>query len=102
MEAQDRVAKFIEEHELDSTPEFRILDLVSEVGEVAKDATKSADYGLSPGKLEVKTDEIGDVMFSLLAVAESLGIDAEEALGVALEKYETRIDEKGDAGSGSH
>lgn len=102
MDAQDKVAEFIEKHELDGTPEFRILDLVSEVGEVAKDATASADYGVNPEDLKVKTDEIGDVLFSLLAVADSLGIDAGEALDTAIEKYESRISETGDAGSGSH
>jgi NTP pyrophosphatase (non-canonical NTP hydrolase) len=99
MNEQDKVAEFIEEHEMDGTLEFRILDLVSEVGEIAKDATKSADYGKEPEKLSVKKDEIGDVLFSLLAVAESLDIDAGEALDTALEKYEKRIKEKGDPSS---
>jgi len=44
-------------------------------------------------------NEIGDVLFSVLAVAESLDIDADEALDVALEKYERRINQKGDPGS---
>lgn len=99
MEEQQKVAEFIEEYDMDGTSEFRILDLVSEVGEVAKDATKSAGYGTEPENLSVKKDEIGDVLFSLLAVAESLEIDAGEALEIALEKYEKRIDEKGDPGS---
>lgn len=99
MEEQNKVAEFIEKHNMDGTTEFRILDLVSEVGEVAKDATKSAGYGADLGNLSVKKDEIGDVLFSVLAVAESLDIDAEEALNIALEKYERRIDEKGDPGS---
>lgn len=99
MEEQNKVAEFIEKYEMDGTTEFRILDLVSEVGEVAKDATKSAGYGTDPDNLSVKKDEIGDVLFSLLAVAESLDIDAEEALNLALEKYERRINEKGDPGS---
>lgn len=99
MKEQDKVAEFIEKYEMDGTPEFRVLDLVSEVGEVAKDATKSAGYGAEPENLSVKKDEIGDVLFSLLAVAESLDIDAGEALDVALEKYEKRINEKGDPSS---
>jgi NTP pyrophosphatase (non-canonical NTP hydrolase) len=99
MEEQEKVADFIEEYDMDGTAEFRILDLVSEVGEVAKDATKSAGYGTDPENIPVKKDEIGDVLFSLLAVAESLNIDAEEALDTALEKYRERIDGKGDPGS---
>lgn len=99
MEEQQKVAEFIEEYGMNGAAEFRILDLVSEVGEIAKDATKSAGYGEEPDKLSVKKDEIGDVLFSLIAVAESLDIDAGEALDMALEKYERRIDEKGDPGS---
>lgn len=99
MEPQEKVAEFIEKYDMDGTVEFRILDLVSEVGEVAKDATKSSGYGTEPENLSVKKDEIGDVLFSVLAVAESLDIDSEEALNSALEKYEKRIDEKGDPGS---
>lgn len=99
MKSQKRVAEFIEKYDMDGTPEFRILDLVSEVGEVAKDATKSSEYGINPENISVKKDEIGDVLFSLLAVAESLDIDAEKALEVALNKYEKRIEDKGDPGS---
>ena len=99
MEEQQKVAEFIEMHDLDGTTEFRILDLVSEVGEIAKDATKSTGYGVEPENLSVKKDEIGDVLFSLLAVAESLEIDAGDALETALKKYERRIESKGDPSS---
>jgi len=99
MNQQEKVADFIEKHDMDGTPEFRILDLVSEIGEVAKDATKSTGYGVEPEKISVKKDEIGDVVFSVFAVAESLDIDAKEALDIAIEKYERRIDQKGDPGS---
>ncbi|MFB6100875.1 MAG: MazG nucleotide pyrophosphohydrolase domain-containing protein [Candidatus Nanohalobium sp.] len=98
-EQQEEVEEFMEKHGMEGTPEFRIMDLVSEVGEVVGDATKSADYGLEKDKLDVKQDEIGDVLFSLFAVCNSLDIDAEEALETALDKYERRIEEKGDAGS---
>lgn len=99
---QDRVAEFMEKHELGGTTAFRLLDLVSEVGEVAKDATKTSEYGQNEEELEVKKDEIGDVLFSLLAVSNDLGIDAEEAFEEAMEKYKRRIDDGGDPGSGSH
>jgi len=99
---QEKVAEFMEKHELGGTSAFRLLDLVSEVGEVAKDATKSAEYGESPEELDVKKDEIGDVLFSLLAVSNDLGIDVEEAFQEAMNKYEKRLDEGGDPGSGSH
>ena len=89
----------MDENEMEGTVEFRIMDLVSEVGEVVKDATKSADYGVNREDLDVKKDEIGDVLFSLLAVCNELDIDADSALQTSLDKYEDRIDEKGDPGS---
>lgn len=99
---QERVAQFIEENEMQAPPEFRILDFISEAGEIVKDAVKTADYGESRENLSVKEDEIGDVLFALLALSEGLDIDSEAAFEKAMEKYEERIDEKGDAGSGSH
>ena len=98
-ERQEEVAKFMDENDMEGSVEFRIMDLVSEVGEVVKDATKSADYGMNKENLDVKEDEIGDVLFSLLAVCNDLDIDAEDALQTALDKYKDRIDEKGDPGS---
>lgn len=98
-ESQERVAEFLDEHGLEAAPGFRLLDLVSEVGEMAGDATKSSDYGLSPEDMDVSQDEVGDALFSLLAVATGLGVDAGEALEAALEKYRDRIEQKGDPSS---
>lgn len=96
---QVQVKDFVEENELEGTVEFRIMDLVSEVGEIVKDATKSADYGMKKDSLEIKEDEIGDVLFSLFTVCNDLDIDTDEALDEALQKYERRLDERGDPGS---
>ncbi len=102
MREQDQVARFLDEYNLDGTAIGRIMDLMSEVGEVAKDAAESTDYGLEPDNVEVKGDEIGDVLFSLLAVCESLDIDAGEALETALDKYRDRFTERESIGSGTH
>lgn len=100
MDEQETVAAFVAEHDLAAPPAFRLLDLVSEVGEVAKDAVESADYGANPAEVDVSSDEIGDALFSVLALAESLDVDAGEALEEALAKYEERLEEGGSAGSG--
>ena len=100
MKPQRKVETFLAEHEMDADPAYRILDLASEVGELAKDANESTDYGASPEELDVNADELGDALFSLLAVAESLDVDAEAALDEALAKYEERIEATGDPGSG--
>jgi NTP pyrophosphatase (non-canonical NTP hydrolase) len=100
MKEQEQVAEFLEANDLDGDPAYRILDLASEIGEIAKDAANSTNYGASPEDLDVKSDELGDALFALLAVAESLDVDAGAALDEALEKYRARIEETGDPGSG--
>lgn len=100
MEAQSRVAVFIEEHDLAAPPVYRLLDLEAEVGELAKEALESTYYGVQPEGLTVDPDELGDALFSLLALAEALDIDAENALNSAMEKYDHRIDSTGAPSSG--
>ncbi|HEX9804951.1 MAG TPA: MazG nucleotide pyrophosphohydrolase domain-containing protein [Candidatus Dojkabacteria bacterium] len=95
------IKEFIEKYSLESNLESRILDLVSEVGEVAKEILKSSDYGKrkpeSSDELEL---EIGDVVYSLAAVANYFEIDLEEAAYKALEKYMKRFENKGNIDSG--
>ena len=100
MDEQDRVAAFVEVHGLRAPPAFRLLDLVSEVGELAKAAAESTGYGDRPGAIDVPADEVGDALFSLLALAEGLDVDAGEALEAALAKYERRLAERGEPSSG--
>lgn len=95
MDAQSTVAAFVDDHDLDATPEYRLLDLVSEVGELAKDGATSAAYGRSPADFAVASDEIGDLYFALLAFADAMNVDAEAGLHEALQKYEARIDRHG-------
>lgn len=99
MKEQRKVEEFAEKHELGAEAEFRIMDLVAEIGEIAADAAKSTDYGQNKQQLNVKEDELGDALFSLLMLASELDIDAGEALSKSLQKYEDRIEVKGNPGS---
>lgn len=98
MDEQREVAEFIAANELEADPTHRVLDLVSEVGEVAKEVNLSTEYGES-GPVEIATDELGDTLFALLALAEALDVDATAALRSAMEKYDSRLENTGDAGS---
>jgi NTP pyrophosphatase (non-canonical NTP hydrolase) len=100
MDAQTRVAEFVEANDLQAPAAYRLLDTVSELGEVAKEVCTSTDYGSDPSAVDAPEDELGDALFALLALCEELGVDAEEALETALLKYESRIEDSGDAGSG--
>lgn len=97
---QDRVADFVAEHDLECDPAYRLLDVAAEVGELAADANDATGYGADPDAFEVAQDELGDALFALLALAESLDLDAEAALGASLAKYASRLSETGEAGSG--
>lgn len=99
-EDQRRVAEFVKTHEMETTAEFRLLDLLSELGELAKNVNESTGYGSNPDAAAIEEDELGDALFCLLALADSQDYDASDALDTALEKYEDRIAEKGDASSG--
>jgi NTP pyrophosphatase (non-canonical NTP hydrolase) len=101
---QRQVAEFVERHGLDAAVPYRLLDLVSEVGELSKELLKSVDYGKSEPRLSGQRDtweeELGDVLFSLICVANSTGVDLEQALRKAMAKYRERIRSERDAGSG--
>jgi len=100
MDSQDRVAAFVDGHDIDAPAAYRLLDTVSELGEVAKEVCTSTDYGSDPASVDVPEDELGDSLFALLALCTELDVDAEVALETSLSKYEDRLAESGQAGSG--
>lgn len=96
-----RVGEFNAEHGLEMPPEHRLLDLESEVGELAKELLKASEYGERP--LETTPgleDEFGDVYYALLSLADECGIDPEAALKASMEKYRERLASGGSVGSG--
>ena len=100
MDPHDAVATFIEEHDLRADPEYRILDLVSEIGEVAKNVNTSTSYGEDPDTMRIQQDELGDILFATYALAHETGIDPGTALAESLDKYRNRMGSDGDPGSG--
>lgn len=98
-EIQKRVREFCKKNNISNSPEHRLLDTVSELGEVAKEILKASDYGTKEFKHrdEIKS-EVGDLLFSLIVLANSLNIDLDDALNIVLKKYEKRL-KKGSADS---
>jgi NTP pyrophosphatase (non-canonical NTP hydrolase) len=98
---QRRVAVFSRRHDLLGEPAIHLLDLLSELGEVAKELLLASDYGRG-ARVQFRPElagELGDALYSLLALMEACGVDASSALNAALEKYEQRLAESQDAGS---
>lgn len=98
---QEQAARLIKDFGLMTNPASRFLDLNSELGELAKELLKAGNYG---GKTITVTDgvkdELGDCLFSMLALCEALGLDGEEHFYHALEKYRRRLADTGRADSG--
>ena len=98
---QNSVQAFSKGMGIIAEPEIRMLDLTSEVGELSKEILKGTDYGKKPLELtEAWKEEIGDVLFSLICIANETDIDLESCLKLALDKYQKRYEEIGNLGSG--
>jgi NTP pyrophosphatase (non-canonical NTP hydrolase) len=93
---------FQQRHGLSLQPELAGLDLLAELGEVAKELLKRTGYGIHPplpgGDTELR-EEVGDLTYCLLALANALEIDLDGALVHAMAKYEARLLSSGDQGS---
>jgi threonine synthase len=97
---QEKVRDFIIQHGLHHALETHVMDLVSEVGEVSKEALKATDYGQCPFVPTPElAGELGDALYALAALGDSCGVDLEQSLEEALRKYETRLEAAGHAGS---
>ncbi|AFZ67269.1 putative pyrophosphatase [Deinococcus peraridilitoris DSM 19664] len=100
-EAQESTAAFLKAHHLEAGPVTRLLDLLSELGEVAKAHLNATDYGARPFVPgEQWAGELGDTYFSLLCLAHASGVDLDAALHVVLAKYRRRLEQQGHTGSG--
>ena len=101
---QNKVRLFNEEKDCHFKPmpaHARLLDIMSELGELGKEILKNTKYGTEDFALsENFVMEYGDVLYSLLSLANETGIDSEAALDKAIDKYRNRIKAKGDMGSG--
>ena len=99
---QLRVQEFVDLHQLSSDANTRLLDLMSETGDLSKEMLRATEYGkhaFTPN--DAWRDEIGDVYFALLCLANTTDVDLNDALARALEKYANRLARRGSADSGA-
>jgi NTP pyrophosphatase (non-canonical NTP hydrolase) len=95
--AQRRVDEWISQFEEGYWPPLAILArLVEEVGELAR--LLNHEFGEKPKKSGEEdqdlAEELGDVLFVIISLANSQGIDLDSALERVLEKYRTRDGER--------
>jgi NTP pyrophosphatase (non-canonical NTP hydrolase) len=91
--SQEKVVQFAQSHNLLHDPAIHALDLVSEVGEVTKEILLATHYGQRSPKFRAElAGEIGDALYSLLLLAESCSVKADDALEATLGKYIARLE----------
>ena len=99
-EIQENIKKLCVDYNMIATNEIRIMDLVSEVGELSKEIIKSTDYGKKEFIITENTEsEIGDVFFALITIANQLNISLEKALDKVIIKYKKRFEINNSFGS---
>lgn len=102
---QARAAKYAQNHNLSHPVGVYALDLISELGEVAKEILLTTAYGERPFSPANATNnqrlaaELGDALYSLCMLANSANVDLEAAFTAALQKYEARWRASGRLGS---
>lgn len=88
-------------HEKPMPVAARLMDIQSELGELSKEYLKATKYGTEEFLMtEDFTLEFGDVLYSMISLGLESGIDIEKAVDDVLAKYQKRIDEKKNMGSG--
>ncbi len=97
---QARIAAFVREHGLTTDPATRLLDLTAEVGELCKAYLEASQYGHREAALTAHwAEELGDVLFALVCLANATDVDLDAALEHVLQKYQTRLEQQGHPGS---
>ena len=78
----------------------RLMDIQSEMGELVKEYLKGSKYGTADFILHDDFElEFGDLLYSLLSLAQETKIDAEKCLDRVIEKYKARIEKSNNMGS---
>lgn len=92
-EMQDRVDAWISQFEEGYfPPEIMMLRLSEEVGELAREVNHQ--FGMKPKRADEPTGsvalELGDCLFVLISLANSLDIDLEQIFDQVMEKFRVR------------
>lgn len=97
---QETIKKFVHDRQIGTSVENRMLDLVSEAGELGKEVLKSSNYGKrSFHTTKAFKDELGDVFFSLVCLANQTDLNLDQLMKDALVKYDQRFKEHNHIGS---
>lgn len=100
---QGKVRDFQRRCGITMSAETALLDMIAELGELSKAYLNATQYGnniVAAQASDPLREELGDLYFSLLSLANALNIDAEQALHESLAKLTRRWETSGHLGSG--
>jgi NTP pyrophosphatase (non-canonical NTP hydrolase) len=93
---QEAAVTFAQKHNYRHAPGVHIIDLLSELGEVAKAMLTASAYGEGAFRPNPAiADEMGDLLYAMCLLADAVDVDLDSALRQTLIKYETRWQETG-------
>lgn len=97
---QKTIRDFVANNNSQTDVNIRLLDLVSKIGELSKEYLKATNYG---NEIFINTpqweEELADVLFSVIVLANRSSVNLDRALKNALTKHASRIESTGQAGS---
>ena len=97
---EEQVKIFNEKYSLKLSPNIRMLDIQSEVGELSKEILLCCDYGEKPFEKTKELElEVGDILYSVISFAIENDISPKRTLENVLDKYSKRYERKGHTGS---
>ncbi len=97
---QMQASEFAQKHNLQHSASVYALDLMSELGEVAKEILLASDYGQQPPQFNADmAAELGDVLYSLCLLATAVDVDLDTAFAQTINKYQSRRRQKDHPGS---
>lgn len=100
MNSQKRVAQKLRDYNMSTDAYVRLVDCMAEIGEVSHDLLRETDFGRTQiNDTSRLHNELGDVYFALLALADACHVDLEAALDDVIEKYHNRFSTHGTPGS---
>ncbi len=97
---QVRANEFTQKRNLQRPTSVYALDVISEMGEVAKEILLATDYGARQPQFGPDLEaELGDLLYSVCMLASSSGVDLESAFSMSLDKYNRRWQATANLGS---
>ncbi|SDL06123.1 MazG nucleotide pyrophosphohydrolase domain-containing protein [Natronincola ferrireducens] len=93
---QKIVNGFTQEKGMNTKIEIRMIDIASEVGELSKEVLKGTNYGEKEfAPTQGWEEELGDVLFSLICIANETNTNLEDSLMTVLDKHEKPLAARG-------